>query len=166
MSRYPPRRVTFWMNRCCVQERIYFARLLALAIGNQFVRFCLAGTVVTAIHFMSLIFFVESLGMQPTVASTAAFIVAVTLSYVLNSKFVFGTAGDVLIRGPRFLLVSLIGMGLNTSIMYVLTSVYGLYYLLSQVFATGGVLFWNFNVNRFWTFRPVLHQVKGEDSID
>ncbi len=49
--------------------------------------------------------------------------------------------------------VALVGLGINTAIMYGLTHYTGLHYLLCQVLATGVVLGWNFLANRFWTFR-------------
>jgi len=52
----------------------------------------------------------------------------------------------------KFFVVSVIGLFINLSIVYVMTELVNLYWLIGKLVAMGVVMFWNFFVNRFWTF--------------
>ena len=48
--------------------------------------------------------------------------------------------------------IAIIGAGINGFIMYIGVENTNINYLIVQIFATGVVLFWNFVVNKLWTF--------------
>ena len=52
-------------------------------------------------------------------------------------------------------LVSLIGLGINTLILYIFNEKLKWNFYLSKVFATGVVMLWNFFANNFFTFAGV-----------
>ena len=75
-------------------------------------------------------------------------------SYLLNRAWTFRSRDpDRLRQGLQFLVVASIGAGLNASIMYVLHGRLHIHDLVAFVIATVLVMFWNFLVNRAWTFR-------------
>jgi putative flippase GtrA len=53
----------------------------------------------------------------------------------------------------KFFVVSLVGLLMNLGIVYAATALLGLFWLISKLAAMVVVLFWNFFVNRFWTFK-------------
>jgi putative flippase GtrA len=53
----------------------------------------------------------------------------------------------------KFFVVSLVGLMINLVIVYVGTELLNVYWLIGKLVATVVVLFWNFFVNRFWTFK-------------
>jgi putative flippase GtrA len=122
-----------------------------IKVAGQFLRFVVVGCIVTATHFVVLIVLVEWGHWPPVVATAAAFLVAVSVSYALNGLWTFRTWDRHSRRAPRFLAVSLIGLGLNTGVFWVVLSL-GAVYLLAQAAASSVVMFWNFEANRRITF--------------
>jgi putative flippase GtrA len=53
----------------------------------------------------------------------------------------------------KFFAVAIFGAIVNTTLMYVGINIIHMYYLLSQIVATGIVLIWNFIINKVWTFQ-------------
>ncbi|MBI1802786.1 MAG: GtrA family protein [Chloroflexi bacterium] len=53
----------------------------------------------------------------------------------------------------KFFIVSLVGLGINLTIVYVMTEWLDLYWLIGKLTAMLIVLFWNFSANRLWTFK-------------
>jgi putative flippase GtrA len=53
----------------------------------------------------------------------------------------------------KFFVVSLVGLIMNLGIVYVATELMALYWLIGKLAAMVVVLFWNFFVNRSWTFK-------------
>lgn len=53
----------------------------------------------------------------------------------------------------KFFVVSLVGLLINLGIIYAATELLNLYWLISKLIAMAVVLFWNFFVNRLWTFK-------------
>lgn len=117
---------------------------------RQFSTFALIGGLATATQYAILIVLVH-LGMAPTLASAVGFALSATLSYCCNYRFTFRSRQQHGVTAPRFLTVALVGLTLNSLIVYALVAA-GWYYLLAQVCATGAVLAFNFAGNRLWTF--------------
>lgn len=110
------------------------------------------GAAATALHYFVLIILVELLGVGPTMASSAGFVAGGTLNYILNKRFTFRSARPDRSAVPRFLIVALVGTAANAAVVWTLTAVFTVPYLLAQVVATGSVLIWNFLANKHWTF--------------
>ena len=53
---------------------------------------------------------------------------------------------------PKFFIVSLVGLFMNLGIVYFMTEWLSIYWLIGKLTAMVIVLFWNFFINRFWTF--------------
>ena len=94
-----------------------------------------------------------AVGAVGTAAHYSTFIVGALVNYTLNYRLTFQSSKLHRDSMPKFFLVALFGLGFNTAIMAFVTEVWRLHYLLAQILATGGVLVWNFTVNRFWTFK-------------
>lgn len=118
----------------------------------EFARFTVTGGVAAIVHFSVLIGLAELTPLTPIPASAIGFVLAATVSYMFSYYWVFHGTGAHIGRFPRFLMVALTGLGLNTAIMLAAIEGVGLHYVPAQIVATGLVLFWNFSANRLWTF--------------
>ena len=86
-------------------------------------------------------------------ANAIGFVVAATSNYILNRTWTWGSTNEqVGVEYVKFFAVSLIGLGLNTLILYVFNEKLKLNFYLSKVIATGVVMLWNFFANNFFTF--------------
>ena len=91
--------------------------------------------------------------LYPAVA--IAFSAAVVNNYIWNILWTYrhqDHSDQHHVTLSKFFVVSLVGLFINLAIVYLLTDVADLYWLVSKLVAMGVVLFWNFTVNRLWTF--------------
>lgn len=120
---------------------------------QQFALFLVAGGTATVVQYCALIALVEGARINPTWAAALAYVCGATTSYLLNFRFTFRDSGTDFRKGlAKFLIVNIIGLGLNTVIFMTLRGL-GAYYLLAQAFATGLVLVWNYAGARLFVFR-------------
>ena len=124
----------------------------------QFIKFCMVGTFNVFVDwgffylFMWLIF-PDDLYL---VAKVCSFAIACVSSYIMNRIWTFQSKErKVAKQFLKFVIVSVIGMALNAGIMYLIVSGLNQKYIVGLFFATGMVTFWNFFVNKYWTFKDV-----------
>jgi len=133
----------------------------------QFGKFFMVGILNTGIDFLVLNFLMWMTqtykGTPIVIFGTISFCVAVTNSYFLNKYWTFGDKSKE--QAPKqfvkFLSVSIVGLVLNNSIIYSITTfvnpVFGLSPVLwanfAKVIATGVVLMWNFGGYKLFVFK-------------
>ena len=122
---------------------------------SKFISFAGTGAIATGIQYMILIVLRESAGIDAVSASACGYIIAAVANYLMKYHWVFASDEHHHVAGPKYAVVSLSGLTLNTLLMYLGTEILGIYYLLAQVVVTGIVLVWNFTLNGIWTFRAI-----------
>ncbi|MFA6524957.1 MAG: GtrA family protein [Patescibacteria group bacterium] len=124
----------------------------------QFVKFAIIGTANTFVDFGIYFGLTRSSQFWETHylwANFIAFVVAASSSYIFNKNWTFKDKNrKIRIQYSKFILVSAIGLSLNETILYFLVTHAGLHDLISKAMAISVVLFWNFTINKIWTFRP------------
>ena len=122
----------------------------------RFLRFCVVGFTGTAIDFGLTWLCKEKLKIPKFLANAIGFVVAATNNYILNRVWTWGsTNSQVGIEYVKFFGVSIIGLGLNSLILYLLHEKMKVNFYISKVFATGVVMLWNFFANNYFTFNGV-----------
>ncbi|GAB4093345.1 GtrA family protein [Flaviaesturariibacter terrae] len=117
-------------------------------------KFGLVGLLGMVVDFGVTYFFKEKARINRYVANALGFSCAVVLNFLLNRVWTFGShAPDVQGQLVRFIGVSLIGLLLNTGIVYALNH-RKLNFYLSKAIAIVLVFFWNYAANAYFTFRP------------
>ena len=133
----------------------------------QVIKFGLVGLSNTAVDFGIFILltrlFDVTEGIGIAVINVIAFSFAVTNSYLWNKYWTFKQKGKEQLGGEisKFLFVSVVGVVLNTIVVYVGTTLLDPSFDLSEanwslvwkVVATGVVLSWNFIGYKFWAFK-------------
>ena len=106
----------------------------------------------------------ELLGILPLISNALGFTIAATTNYLLNRTWTWRSKEkQVGVEYAKFFAVSLLGLGLNTLIIYLLTQKMswtflpdawqGYAFWIAKVIATGVVMVWNFLANNFFTFK-------------
>lgn len=76
------------------------------------------------------------------------FSVAVLSNFFLNRYFTFtAMQADMKLQFMKFIVVALVGLGLNNLIVYVISELKAKNFYFSKALATGVVMFWNFFAN-------------------
>ena len=130
--------------------------LLTQATLLKFLKFCVVGVTGTIIDFGLTWICKEKLKIHKFLANAIGFVVAATNNYFLNRWWTWGSTNEqVGVEYTKFFAVSLIGLGLNTLILYLLNEKIKMNFWFSKIFATGVVMVWNFLANHFFTFAGV-----------
>ena len=109
------------------------------------------GVATTAVHYGVLVALVEAWAVNPVAATTAGFLAAVLLSYLLNRRYTFDELPAFHAGLVKYCAAVSIGLVLNAGTVALLTGC-GIYYLLAQVIASGVALVWNFSAARLVVF--------------
>ncbi|NQU32692.1 MAG: GtrA family protein [Bacteroidetes bacterium] len=97
----------------------------------------------------------EKLNVPKYFANAIGFITAATSNYFLNRVWTFESDNpEVMVEFTEFFLISLIGLGINTLILWILVSKFKMNFYVAKVFAIALVTVWNFLANAFITFNP------------
>lgn len=120
---------------------------------KPFFKYSIVGTIGTFIDLASLYFFVEYLDIPVIPASVLSFLLAVINNFLLNKSWTFkNRSSNYRKLFIKFLIVSVVGLLLTISSMYILVHVIGIWYMIAKALTSLIVLTWNFLGNKFWTF--------------
>lgn len=121
-------------------------------LARKFVTFAGVGAIGTAAQYAILIALVQVLNMPALLATSLGFLAGALINYRLNYRYTFRSRKRHREALLKFMLVAAVGFCLNGALMALGEHVLHLYYLFSQVLATGAVLLWGFTGNHLWTF--------------
>ena len=121
----------------------------------KFVKFGIVGFTGVFIDFGITWFTKEILKIQKYVANAIGFTSAATSNYILNRIWTFeSTNPRVMVEYTEFIIISLIGLGINTLVLWLLVSKLKMNFYVAKLFAIAVVTLWNFFANAFITFNP------------
>jgi putative flippase GtrA len=127
----------------------YFTRELVF----KFIKFGVVGGSGVIVDFSFTYLFKEIIKVQKYVANAIGFTIAATSNYFLNRWWTFHSTNPHIAREyGRFLFISIIGLLINTFVIWILNSKLKLNFYLSKLFAIGVVTIWNFFANIAYTF--------------
>ena len=143
------------------------AKLRNLATENRaeitrFLKFSVVGAIGALVDFAVLNLCIEVFGLPKWLANTFSFFTAVLSNFTWNRLWTYPESREKPI-GPQlgqFFLVNLAGYAINQVIFLSLDAYvfapWGQWgYNISKAIAIGVVWFWNFGVNRLWTYRDI-----------
>lgn len=119
----------------------------------QFFRYIFVGGVAFLADGGSL-FLITTIGVNYLISVIFAFVIGLAVNYGLSKLLVFENSSvngkiEFLVYG----IIGVIGLGFTEIIMYVLTEIAGLYFMVSKVIATIIVLVWNFVARKITLYR-------------
>ena len=147
----------------------HLTRLTGLQAGAmRFLKFGLVGLSGVLVNEGLLWLLTENLGLYYLLSAAIAVETAIITNFILNDIWTFRdrrTSGNrsLLGRGLKFNLVSLGGLGINIAILWTVTEVVGISYLISNLIGIAGATLWNYTINTLWTWRakPSSEPVSG-----
>jgi len=122
-------------------------------LSGRLGRFLLVGAAGVAVNSIVLFALHQLGGLPVAVASAVAVEVAIVNNYLLNNRWTFGEMRLSLGRFLQFNTVSLGGLLLTTSTVWLLTTTFGVQYLAANLVGIGFATAWNFIANVRWTWR-------------
>ena len=120
----------------------------------KFLKFGVVGFSGVFVDFGITYLFKEIMKINKYVSNAIGFVCAATSNYILNRIWTFQSENaDVATEYGKFMLVSAIGLGINSLTLYILTDKLKWNFYLSKIFAIGMATLWNFFANLLFTFR-------------
>ena len=121
-------------------------------LSHQLVRFAIVGGTGTIVSLVTLYLFTDKVGLNYLISNIVAFMLAVTNNYLWNTLWTFksskGISGYV-----KYIVMSLITFGITTLLLYILTSILGLWYMFSAVITTLCGFMFNYVISKYIIWR-------------
>ena len=119
----------------------------------KFIKFCLVGASGVILDFGVTYLLKEKFKIQKYIANACGFIIAASSNYALNRVWTFQSQNSNIINEyGHFILISIIGLGINTLILWALVSKWKKNFYTSKIIAVIITTFWNFLANILFTF--------------
>ncbi len=142
---------------------------------NRFLKFSVVGAIGALVDFSSFHLLMSLLGIEPKWAQVVSFTLAIISNFIWNRLWTYPDSRSKPLRNQlvSFFIVNLVGLGIRTPIFTGLEAPFrrifeGFSFLpigfidadrLGYTFALGVavvvVMFWNFLINRIWTYNDV-----------
>ncbi|MFZ4741439.1 MAG: GtrA family protein [Bacteroidales bacterium] len=119
----------------------------------KFLKFGIVGASGVIIDFGFTYLCKEIFKIQKYLANAIGFTIAASSNYVFNRIWTFHSLNpEIGLEYSKFLFISLIGLGINTLILWMLVSKFNKNFYVSKLFAIAVVTVWNFFINLIFTF--------------
>lgn len=120
--------------------------------------FSLVGASGVLVDFAITWIFKEKVKIHKYIANSFGFITATISNYLLNRYWTFFTANAEarFVEFGKFFFIALIGLGINTLILYFCHEKLKWNFYVSKLVAIGIVSIWNFSFNYLYTFTESL----------
>jgi len=112
---------------------------------RQILKFGIVGGGAFLIDYSILYILTEFVGIHYLISSVISFTISLIFNYILSIYWVFDVTKK---QTPKeifiFVVLSVIGLGINQVVMYVGSDLLHIYYMLTKLVATFIVMVWNF----------------------
>ncbi len=138
---------------------------------ERFIKFAVVGTIGFALDFGIGFTLIEGFSWDIIPGNTIGFVAAVISNFILNRYWTYPDSREksILAQLGQFAVVSIVGLFINNGVVFGLEPVFagpmgfvndltGMAlsgFVPAKLVATMVVLFWNFFVNRYWTYNDV-----------
>ncbi len=130
---------------------------------ERFLKFAVVGVIGMVVDFSVLNLMHLKVGLPLATSNAISFTTAVISNFTWNRLWTFPESRQrpLMSQLGQFALVNVIGLGINTALLlgvdHLLRSIIAepWSYNLAKAFAIGVVLFWNYFINRLWTYKGI-----------
>ncbi|ANI90211.1 glycosyl transferase family 2 [Arachidicoccus ginsenosidimutans] len=120
----------------------------------KFIRFGIVGFSGMIVDFSVTWLLKEKLKINKYIANSFGFVCAASSNYLLNRIWTFQSRQQNIEKEYlSFFIVSLIGLGINNGIIFLLTRKGKMNFYIAKLIAVAIVILWNFTANDLITFR-------------
>ena len=138
------------MNKIIVNT--YPTSVVKNEIFTQAAKYFIVGGFCTIVDFVILFIFTHFLKLNYLTSSIISFTSGTVINYYLCTIYIF----KIRVIEKRhqefiyYIIISGIGLGINTLIIWSITEFFGLYYMLSKLIAVFVTYFWNFGARKYF----------------
>ncbi|MDD6277449.1 MAG: GtrA family protein [Bacilli bacterium] len=111
---------------------------------NQILKFGVVGGIAFVIDYGILFLLAKVIGLNELISAAISFIISLTFNYFLSTKWVFEAKKQTPKEVIIFVLLSVVGLGINEVLIYLGTKKLGIDVMIVKLFATAIVMVYNF----------------------
>lgn len=135
----------------------------------QFMKFGVVGTIAFIIDYGLMVLLTELFGVNYLISATISFTVSVIFNYIASMRYVFRHKEGMSVRREFviFVVLSVVGLGINDLLMWLGTGLFGISYLITKIVATAIVMVYNFVTRKIFLDagdEPLAEQIS--DSVE
>ena len=121
----------------------------------EFLRYFLVSVVSLGTDFLFLYLLTSLAGFHYLVSAVFSYLAGMVVNYFLSTYWVF-TSRKISNRGAEFsvfAIIGILGLGVNELLLWLLTEVVMLHYMISRIFSAGIGYVWKYIVRKYFLFR-------------
>lgn len=144
------------LNKKDIIEFFFNSFRLRFKGSKRFIKFCIVGASGTFVNMFFLWFFTEIVGFYYLASSPIAIELSIITNFILNNYWTFRDVNNKshsLIKFLKYNLTTGIGLILNLSILFTLTTYFNVYYMVSNLFGILAAMAWNYLSSVVWTWK-------------
>jgi putative flippase GtrA len=130
---------------------------------TRFLKFAMVGAIGMVVDLTILNIMHKVVGLPLLVANTISFSAAVLSNFTWNRLWTFPESRlrPLVPQLAQFALVNVVGLAINNLVLWLVFNLVEdfvpdpLNYNLAKITAIGVVLFWNYGINRLWTYKGI-----------
>ena len=125
---------------------------------SQLIKFGLVGGIAFLIDYGIMVFLTEVFKIPSLISAAISFTVSVIFNYISSVKWVFDVDKEKNSKTKElvvFILLSIVGLGINELIMWIMDKEFGIYYMISKIVATIVVMCYNFITRKLFLKKKV-----------
>ena len=111
---------------------------------NQILKFGVVGGIAFVIDYGILFLLAKVIGLNELISAAISFIISLTFNYFLSTKWVCEAKKQTPKEVIIFVLLSVVGLGINEVLIYLGTKKLGIDVMIVKLFATAIVMVYNF----------------------
>ncbi|MFC2006506.1 glycosyltransferase [Chloroflexota bacterium] len=124
----------------------------------RFTRFCLVGLSGVLVNIGLLWLLTDIIGLFYLVSAAISIESSIISNFFLNNLFTFHDRNSPAVRSSlsrllKYNLVTMAGLGVNISILWLFTEVFGIYYLISELVGIVIATLWNYLFSSWWVWK-------------
>jgi putative flippase GtrA len=144
------------MEKACIHSLIHsvFAEKTDKTL-LQLIRYTFVGGLAFIVDFGTLYLLTNYLQIYYLISALIAFLLGLAINYLLSIKWVFDKRNvqNRKLEFILFMIIGVVGLGLNELFLWFLTDILLLYYLISKIVTSIIVYLWNFFARKFILFK-------------
>jgi len=131
----------------------FFSEFFTPGALFQFIKYIASGLLSAAAEYSLLIILTEYAGLWYLISNSIGYITGFWLSFLLNRFWSFKSRENFLKQLMLYSILFVINFILTNALMYLLTSYFGILYMVSKIFVMGAVVMWNFII-----FKKIIYR--------
>lgn len=134
----------------------------------QFMKFGVVGAIAFVIDYGLMVALTEIFSINYLISATISFSASVVFNYFASMRYVFQHKEGMSRRREFiiFLVLSIIGLGINNLLMWLGTGLLGITYLITKIFATAVVTVYNFVTRKIFLDAGSSGETDAEEILE